>query len=53
MKEKEEIEELVNACDTSIFNGTEDNFRSYDEGVRDALNWVLGHDQKPLIGQEE
>lgn len=48
MKEIEEYEisEILNLCDNAINEGTCDNFRSYEEGVKDAINWLYYGDPK-------
>ena len=34
---EEQIKEIIRQCEDNINNGTEDNFRSYEEGVKDAI----------------
>lgn len=53
MKNLDEIYDLINECDKNIDSGMVNSFASYDEGVRDALNWVADDCPKPFIGREE
>lgn len=46
------IEELIEECDKCISDGLVDNFASYEEGVRDALCWVIYGFGKPSVGRE-
>ena len=49
----EEAEALIAECDQCIAEGRVDNFASYEEGVRDALSWLLFNGQdKPSVGRE-
>lgn len=43
---------LIDECNRNIDNGEVNNFSSYDEGVRDALLWLLEDCDKPYIGRE-
>ena len=47
-----EAEALIAECDQCIAEGRVDNFASYEEGVRDALNWALYGFDKPSVGRE-
>lgn len=53
MKSLDEIYELIDECNENISNGEMNSFASYDEGVRDALNWAAEDGEKPFIGREE
>lgn len=48
MKE-EEIKEVIKQCEENLNNCCEDYLRSYEEGVKDALMWVLGASEKPIF----
>ena len=53
MKHSEsEIYELIDACNENINNGEVNAGASYDEGVRDALSWLLEDTPKPYIGRD-
>lgn len=41
MQNKRAIEDMQQKAAENVENGNEDHFRSYDEGVKDALDWVL------------
>lgn len=47
-----EAEALLNECYNCINEGNVDNFASYEDGVKDTLNWLLYGDEKPIIGRE-
>lgn len=47
-----EAEALIGECDQCIAEGRVDNFASYEEGVKDALEWLLYDGSKPIIGRE-
>jgi len=47
--DKEEAFKLMDRCSKCIEDGTTDTFRSYEEGVKDALNWVYCDGGKPMI----
>ena len=53
MKTLDEIYDLIDECDKNVNSGNVNSFASYDEGVRDALNWVIDDVGKPFIGREE
>lgn len=48
----EEADAIINECIKCINNGCIDNFASYEEGVKDALEWFLYDCDKPIIGRE-
>lgn len=50
---KEQAMKLMDECSKCINEGNTDSFRSYEEGVKDALDWVYCDGQKPLIIEEE
>lgn len=52
MKEKEAMK-LIDRCSRCVENGTTDNFRSYEEGVKDALSWIFCGSDKPVVFDEE
>lgn len=53
MKHSEtEVYELIERCNKNINEGTMNSFVSYDEGVRDALNWLMDGSPEPYIGRE-
>ena len=47
-----EAYELIDACNENINTGEVNAAGSYDEGVRDALLWLLEGAPKPYIGCE-
>ena len=47
-----EVYELIDACNENINTGEVNAAGSYDEGVRDALLWLLEGTSKPYIGCE-
>lgn len=49
MEKEEEIKALVKQCEENIADFNADYFRSYDEGVLDALKWVLGLSEQPCV----
>ena len=53
MKHSEsEVYELIDACNENINSGDVNAAASYDEGVRDALLWLIDGTPKPEIGRE-
>lgn len=50
-KEQEALE-LIDECNKNIESGEVNGFSSYDEGVRDALLWLLEDCDKPYVGRE-
>lgn len=47
-----EAYELIDACNENINSGDVNSAGSYDEGVRDALLWMIDGNSKPDIGRE-
>jgi hypothetical protein len=50
-----EANKLHDECCDNIDSGLVNSFASYDEGVRDTINWLLDEDgcfDKPYIGRE-
>ena len=47
-----EAYELIDACNENINNGEVNAAGSYDEGVRDALMWMVDGTARPEIGRE-
>ena len=43
---------LIDECSKNIDSGEVNSCGSYDEGVRDALLWLLEDCPKPYIGRE-
>lgn len=43
---------LIDECAKNINSGNVNSFGSYDEGVRDALDWFINDGEKPQIGRE-
>ena len=48
-----ELYDLIDTCNENINSGNTNAAGSYDEGVRDALAWVLEGTAKPFVGREE
>lgn len=44
--------DLIDACSENINSGDVNTAGSYDEGVRDALLWLLDGTPRPQIGRE-
>jgi len=49
---EEQVNEVVHQCENNIRNGTEDTFRSYEEGIKDAIEWLFFGSDKPIITDE-
>lgn len=47
-----EAEALLEECYECINEGNVDNFASYEEGVKDTLDWLLYGSDKPALGRE-
>ena len=47
-----EAEALIEECVNCINEGRTDSFASYEEGVKDTLEWLLYDCDKPIIGRE-
>lgn len=47
-----EVYALIDDCNKNINNGDVNAAGSYDEGVRDALLWVLEGTPKPFVGRD-
>jgi len=45
-RSQEEIDNTLNKCADAFDNGTMWPGMSYEQGVMDALNWILGHDDE-------
>lgn len=45
-------QQLIDIAAKNIENGNEDTFRSYDEGVKDALEWAFNDSNEPSIEEE-
>ena len=52
-KEESDMRDLLAECDMNICEGEVNSFGSYDEGVRDAILWILGEGPMPYIGRED
>jgi hypothetical protein len=50
---EEQVNDVVRQCENNIRNGTEDTFRSYEEGVKDAIEWLFFGSDKPIITDED
>ena len=48
-KKIEEAKIIIEKCCNCINNGNINSLASYEEGVKDALNWILYDDMKPII----
>lgn len=46
---KERAQQLIDIVTKNIENGNEDTFRSYDEDVKDALEWVFNGSDEPSV----
>lgn len=49
MEKEEKAMQLIDDCNKCINDGTTDRFRSYEEGVKDALDWVYCGGDMPMI----
>lgn len=48
MPKQEEIYEQIDLASERIESGEIYHGMSYEEGIKDALNWILGCGEKPL-----
>lgn len=44
--------ELLKECQENINNGNTDNFQSYEEGIKDALEWVYFCGNRPIVKED-
>lgn len=42
-KTDDEIYDQIDKANEKINSGDTDGFRSYEDGIKDALNWVMGN----------
>ena len=49
MNKEERAKELIDIASNNINEGSVDSFRSYDEGVKDALECVFCNSNEPEI----
>lgn len=49
---EEQILELLKECQENINNGDTDNFQSYEEGIKDALEWVYFGGNRPIVKED-
>jgi len=47
-KTDKEIFEQIDKANERINNGNTDGFRSYEDGVKDALEWIMGNGNPPM-----
>ena len=52
-KTETEIDELLAKCDAAINSGETNSLATYEEGVRDAIMWLLYDSCEPYVGREE
>ena len=52
INEEKEAFILIDECTKCIEEGNTDNFRSYEEGIKDALEWIYCGNPKPVIMEE-
>lgn len=52
MNKEEREKELINTASNNINEGKVDSFRSYDEGVKDALEWVYYNSNEPELSDD-
>ena len=50
---EEKARDLIAECDQNINTGKVNSFASYDEGVRDALQWIYDGGPRPYVGRED
>lgn len=50
---KEKVDEILSICNKNIDNDNCDNFRSYEEGVKDALEWLFYDNPAPEVGCDD
>jgi len=50
---EEDIHSQIDTANERINDGETDGFRSYEDGVKDALNWILGNMSAPLSEEDE
>ena len=51
-KVKEDIERILEECTNNINEGNVDTFRSYEEGVKDTIEWLFYGSDKPCIEED-
>lgn len=49
---EKDIHSQIDIANERINNGETDGFRSYEDGIKDALNWILGVSSIPLEEDE-
>lgn len=50
--DKEAIDRILEECTNNINEGNVDTFRSYEEGVKDTIEWLFYDSDEPIVGEE-
>ena len=45
--------EQIDKANERINSGNTDGFRSYEDGVKDALEWIIGNANPPMNDDDE
>ena len=46
--ENQDLHDQIDLANSKIENGERDSFLTYEDGVKDAILWVLNESKKPL-----
>jgi hypothetical protein len=46
--ENQDLHDQIDLANSKIENGESDSFLTYEDGVKDAILWVLNESKKPL-----
>lgn len=49
---KEQIDEVLQQCQENINNDDAEYFRSYEEGIKDVIEWLFYDGEKPSIATD-
>jgi len=52
-KTDKEIHEQIDRANDKINSGDTDGFRTYEDGIKDALEWIMGNGSPPMDEDEE
>lgn len=47
-KTDNEIYDQIDKANEKINSGDTDGFRSYEDGIKDALEWIMGNGNPPM-----
>jgi len=46
---EEKVKEIIRQCEQNINDGCTDTLRSYEEGVKDTLEWLFCGNSEPIL----